>query len=506
MGNPWDHIKASNKLIADNLYDDFVNDTPISFININDKRFKKRKGYKETSPYFRYDKYQHARTMKEAIYLGASMDDLIFDFSKDYWKLVDEKDAGVEECKEIIIHKPEIKKSTTDLIFKENPDGDGLISSFNDYDPDCGNKYGLCYVCDEEIGDGGYDYKDYPSKICKSCYDMPDPVDVKKIRELEKLNDGIMDENKRLKKLVESLMKECDKNVPRPSIKKLELENEKLKKEIEELKSDKISMASAWEEDLEENKKLKESKEIIIHEASKDINKLNLLIDFEKMETLQKNCEKLYKKNKKLEKKIKKDEPMIVYQATEIDDEISNLMKQVDLKEFKEENKRLKEENEKLLNKNKMSDLDRQVKSAIVNQWEKKDEEIKKLMETECELSEEICFLKKEKDKYEDLFKQKCAEDRRPLCLKQISEYKEDIQKLQEENKELRITYQTHIGDATLQKDAILIRDLENKNKELREENKKLKNNDDVADLLEEIQELKERISKLRGIIKKNKL
>jgi len=379
MGNPWDHIKPSKKLIADNLYDDFVNDTPISFININDKRFRKRKGYKESSPYCRYDKYQHARTMKEAIYLGAKMDDLIFDFrlGQEYWKFVDEKDAGVEECKEIIIsdshgniselvvHKPKIKE-------KE-------IKKSDDYNPEYGCKYGGCYVCDEEIGDGGYDYKDYPSKICKSCYDMPDPVDVKKIRELEKLNDGIMDENKKLKELVESLMKECDKKVEGPSIKKLKLENEKLKKEIEELKSDKISMASAWEEDLEKNNQL------------------------------QKNCEKLHKKNNKLEKKIKKDEPMIVYQATEIDDEISNLMKQVDLKEFKEENKRLKEE----------------------------------------------------KDKYEDLFKEKCAEGRRPLCLKQISEYKEE-------------------------------------NKKLIEENKKLKDNDDVADLLEEIQELKERISKLK--------
>jgi len=398
MGNPWDHIKASKKLIADNLYDDFVNDTPISFININDKRFKKRKGYKETSPYFRYDKYSHAKTMKEAIYLGASVDDLIFDFSKDYWKLVDEKDAGVEECKEIIIHTPkikekEIKKSTNSPITNISclccPDDYKLelqnkkLKEDDDYNPEYGTKYGLCYVCDEEIGDGGYDYKDYPSKICKSCYDMPDPVDVKKIRELEKLNDGIMDENKRLKKLVESLMKECDKKVEGPSIKKLKLENEKLKKEIEELKSDKISMASAWEEDLEKNNQL------------------------------QKNCEKLHKKNKKLEKKIKDDEPMIVYQATEIDDEISNLMKQVDLKEFKNENKKLKEE----------------------------------------------------KDKYEDLFKEKCAEGRRPLCLKQISEYKEE-------------------------------------NKKLIEENKKLKDNDDVADLLEEIQELKERISKLK---KKNK-
>lgn len=259
MGNPWDHIKASKKLIALNLCDDFLNDTPISFININDKRFKKRKGYKETSPYCRYEKYQHARTMKEAIYLGAKMDDLIFDFSKEYWKLVEEKDSGVEECKEIIefldqLDKPEIKKSTSDP----------CLCCPDDYDPDCGTKYGLCYVCDEEIGDGGYDYKDYPSKICKSCYDMPDPVDVKKIREIEKLNDGIMDENKKLK--------------------------------------------------LE---------------------------------------------NKKLENKIKDDRPMIVYQATEIDDEISNLMKQVDLKEIQKENKKLIEENKKLIEENeKLKDND----------------------------------------------------------------------------------------------------------------------------------------------------
>ena len=373
MGNPWDHIKASKKLIADNLYDDFVNDTPISFININDKRFRKRKGYKETSPYFRYEKYQHARTMKEAIYLGAKMDDLIFDFrlGQEYWKFVDEKDAGVEECKEIIIsdshgniselvvHKPKIKE-------KE-------IKKSDDYNPDYGTKYGLCYVCDEEIGDGGYDYKDYPSKICKSCYDMPDPVDVKKIRELEKLNDGIMDENKRLKKLVESLMKECDKKVEGPSIKKLKLENEKLKKENNQL---------------------------------------------------QKNCEKLHKKNKKLEKKIKDDEPMIVYQATEIDGEISNLMKQVDLKEFKNENEELKLICDDIENHPDYKEI---VEETFKSGKKSNEEEIEILKE---EYKEDIKKLEEENKKLKD-------NDDVADLLEEIQELKEKISSLKKKNNNL---------------------------------------------------------------------
>jgi len=69
---------------------------------------------------------------------------------------------------------------------------------------------------------------------------------------------------------------------------------------------------------------------------------------------------------------------------------------------------------------------------------EKVKKELSKYMETECELSEEIWILKKEKDRWEDRFKQLSAEGRRPLCLKQIEEYKKENQELKEENKKLR--------------------------------------------------------------------
>jgi len=45
-------------------------------------------------------------------------------------------------------------------------------------------------------------------------------------------------------------------------------------------------------------------------------------------------------------------------------------------------------------------------------------------------LKEENKKLQKEKDMWEDRFKEKCSEGRRPLCLKQIEEYKEEIEML----------------------------------------------------------------------------
>ena len=109
--------------------------------------------------------------------------------------------------------------------------------------------------------------------------------------------------------------------------------------------------------------------------------------------------------------------------------------------EIRQENEKLKEKlklsiqvNEELRKEN--NEIMPELKSKNMIQFQtihKLKEENKKLMETECELSEEICYLKKEKERWEDRFKQKCAEGRRPLCLKQIDEYKKENQKLKDE-------------------------------------------------------------------------
>jgi len=70
----------------------------------------------------------------------------------------------------------------------------------------------------------------------------------------------------------------------------------------------------------------------------------------------------------------------------------------------------------------------------------------------------------------------------------------DENKRLKEENEKLRITYQTHIGDATLRDDAILIRQLEEENKKLKEE-KKLG--------LEVCNKLNNKIKKLNNKIKK---
>lgn len=94
------------------------------------------------------------------------------------------------------------------------------------------------------------------------------------------------------------------------------------------------------------------------------------------------------------------------------------------------ENKQLKQEIKELKEKLKF-------KEEVCKELQKQaDDEHVRYLDIQVKASNKVAKLKKEKDRWENRFKEKCSEGRRPLCLKQIDEYKKENEELKKELEE----------------------------------------------------------------------
>ncbi len=357
----YSHIKPSTRYNqVEGLYERFMDEDKIMLVPITE--INKRQG---GLPYERYKNYMNATTMKEAIVLGATHEDLVLNYTADYMIFINED----EVVKNRYVKSPPRARKRLNGVSKVLPN-EITIDTNKPYEPTCMKlvKTG-CKSKQEKKVDYYESYKSQ-GELLKSHLIRIKELEMR-LKNQQDRNTDYMNEIKKLKeqkqsnldkKVKEKLVNEWEKK--NEKIKELEKENKFLKKEVDKISAVKIS-----------HKKLEE-KVIVLEKVAQVKDTKQLKLDYDKLKSDYHDCvthweedikeKDTYKsqfslfenmleqekiKNKKLKEEKDNYHRLFLQKVNEIVSMNGRNDKELkeDIKKLQEKNKKLEVRNEKVI-------------------------------------------------------------------------------------------------------------------------------------------------------------
>ena len=288
----YSHIKPSTRYNqVEGLYERFMDEDKIMFVPIT--QINKRQG---GLPYERYKNYMNATTMKEAIGLGATAEDLVLNYTADYMIFINED----EVVKNRYVKSPPRPRKRLNGVSKVPANNEIIIDTKEPYEPTVMKVVEKVGETKKEKNVDYYESWKSQEELAKSRLKTIKELEMR-LKNQETSRDQLINENITLKMRLKNQQDISDVDVPEcleemiksgvwkkeitegynnlvMRLKNQQKENKFLKKEVEKVNAVKIS-----------NKKLEE-KIIVLQKVAQVKDTKQLKLDYDKLKSDHHDC------------------------------------------------------------------------------------------------------------------------------------------------------------------------------------------------------------------------